>query len=1510
MLYNRMYPSYLSFHHIKVLPINPISILYAAPFFLTGLSAIIVAFRLRRLGNIYGFKWILLLLIASAVWSLGQAVEYLSPDLTVKIFWDNVQWVGILIIPPAFLLLTMEFTGWDRWIKPLSILIIIVVPALSLIVFYTNFIHHYTVSEYRLIFNGGFIGLQKDYTAGFYLFLGYSYFLLALGFLSLVWLSIRSPKYYGNQIRWTMFAALITVVFSLFDAYEWAWSPYFQPTALAMSAFCLVAASNMSRLRKMDIRKASRDLSLSIITDPFFLISGSTNILEMNPAAQNLIGKTASEAIGQPLSKAAPDIFAQVFHLLEDGSTAESSAVEIKAGSYSYQARLFSNRDNLGRLHSQSLLLSTQGEAGELAVELQRSYALVQALSKVAAQVVVVSSPDQVFNTMRDEIHKLSLEFAYITIEENWETSSINYASFKTSMLKPLEKLVGQSFIGFTLPRAAWPPIVDELEDQYPVFVSDFAGAIWPAYQQFAEAVFRAGLGLVGISEKTAGIFIPIKFSDESSGIMVVWGDTLRQQDVSAFSVFGSQVCSAIEQARLIETEQERLRKSEQSNALIHALNKVAASASSSYNPHDVLVIIADELGKLDLNFYLCVTDVEHQFAEIQFVSPDIGILRQVERLFGDAIVGYKMPRIQWPQLAVEAYEQKKAVFVQDFAGDVNRLFYEFPDWMAQRTLNLVGIDHHTAGIHAPHDLLDGTTAVLSIWGTSIIESDLPTFSIFASQVASSYEQARLHEAKQQHALELERSNALLSVLSRITARASPAIKRKELLAIMTDEFKALNLDFVYLYINREKGEATIEHTSLESGLLDQLRKIANITVEGRRIPEKLWPSVAIQASKSQQPFFLPNFSDYLLSLFRGPSKSILYHTQQLAGISKQTSGAFLPMTLGDGLVILIGVWGESLRQKDLAALQVYASQMESLLENSRLFHLAEQEISERRLTQEALLTSREEYRGLFENAHDAIIIFDPATGDVLDANQRATLIYGYNHEEFTQIQLDSITENVAAWRKAIAEILTSKRKFNFEIAQFRKDGTRMDMEVNAGIVTFKGKQAIQSIHRDVTERNKMEARLRHDTLHDALTGLPNRNLFLDRLGHVIAHSSRSQDYHFAVLFIDLDHFKDINDSMGHIAGDRLLIDISERLKASTRATDTVARMGGDEFVILLEDVPSVHDVIISCERILDSLMKSFGLSNNEVIVTASIGVVIGSPLYATPEEYLRDADIAMYRAKAGGRSRFEIFDVAMRTSVLERLQLEADLRRAITQNEFFLLYQPIYMLRNQKLEGFEALIRWQRPDNRGLISPTEFIPAAESLGMINEIGHWVLEKACLQLQIWKKEYSLPDSFKMNINISAIQLLSPDFAKEVSAIIEQTGVSPANLALEITETAFIHDQYFASQQVSALKALGVQIHLDDFGTGYSSLSLINDFQIDALKIERQFISDLKPGKRAELVTAIIALGEKLELNIIAEGIETQDQLDFLNQNFCALGQGHFFSKPISAQDAGDLLTPG
>ncbi|HEX8236231.1 MAG TPA: EAL domain-containing protein [Abditibacteriaceae bacterium] len=448
----------------------------------------------------------------------------------------------------------------------------------------------------------------------------------------------------------------------------------------------------------------------------------------------------------------------------------------------------------------------------------------------------------------------------------------------------------------------------------------------------------------------------------------------------------------------------------------------------------------------------------------------------------------------------------------------------------------------------------------------------------------------------------------------------------------------------------------------------------------------------------------------------------------------------------------------------------------------------------------------------------------------------------------------------------------------------------------------------------DITARKEAQEELLHNALHDRLTNLPNRVLFMERLGRSLAHSRRRHDYRFAVLFIDIDRFKVINDSLGHMVGDELLKAVSCRLISCLRPGDTAARLGGDEFTLLLDDIGDVNDATRVAERFQKELSKPFDLSGHEVAPTASIGIVIGSAdqgtsQYEQPEDMLRDADTAMYRAKALGRSRHAVFDEAMHARALALLRLETDLRRALEKQNLRVYYQPIVCLKSGRISGFEALARWLHPE-RGLIPPGEFIGLAEETGLIIPIDQWVLREACSQIRLWQQRFPTgegQDPLSISVNLSSKQFTQAGMVSQIQTILQETEMRPQDLKLEITESVLMENSKSAAAMLLELRELGIRLSIDDFGTGYSSLSYLHEFALDVLKIDQSFTSRMAEGENSAMVQTIITLARSMKMQVIAEGVEDERQLALLRGLACDYGQGYLFSRPLDSEAASALL---
>jgi diguanylate cyclase (GGDEF)-like protein len=439
-----------------------------------------------------------------------------------------------------------------------------------------------------------------------------------------------------------------------------------------------------------------------------------------------------------------------------------------------------------------------------------------------------------------------------------------------------------------------------------------------------------------------------------------------------------------------------------------------------------------------------------------------------------------------------------------------------------------------------------------------------------------------------------------------------------------------------------------------------------------------------------------------------------------------------------------------------------------------------------------------------------------------------------------------------------------------------------------------------QTLHAEIAERKSAEARLLYDAFHDALTGLPNRALFVDRLEQVIGSVDRHPYEQYAVLFLDLDRFKVINDSLGHLAGDHLLVAVGERIASALRPGDTVARLGGDEFGVLLQGLKEPGEALQVAERIQKALTRSVLVEGHEMFVTASIGIAIQSSRYTKPDQVLRDADIVMYQAKLKGKACCEVFDTAMHGSVVDRLQLEADLRRAVEHGEDFVLhYQPIVALRTGKLIGVEALVRW-RHAARGLLAAAEFVPLAEESGTIVPLGGWAVRTACAQLRAWHARVPALAGVTMSVNVSGRQFRRPDCVETLRRIVRESGVDPRQFAVEVTESAIMDEVESSAAKLAQLRDMGIQIHVDDFGTGYSSLSYLHRFPITAVKIDRSFVAGLPSTESEEVIKAIVSIAESLDFDVIAEGVEAAPQLAKLEGLRCRYGQGHFLCRPMDA----------
>ncbi|HWT92121.1 MAG TPA: EAL domain-containing protein, partial [Solirubrobacteraceae bacterium] len=585
------------------------------------------------------------------------------------------------------------------------------------------------------------------------------------------------------------------------------------------------------------------------------------------------------------------------------------------------------------------------------------------------------------------------------------------------------------------------------------------------------------------------------------------------------------------------------------------------------------------------------------------------------------------------------------------------------------------------------------------------------------------------------------------------------------------------------------------------------------------------------------------------------------------------------------------------------SALRALATQMSLALESAALT----EEVAQRR--------GAARFRALVQHSSDLITVLDEG-GTVVYQSPSISKSLGWDPDEIVGTRFDRLVHEAEGAGARLVQLLADGSRYAegetevLECALLHRDGTARQMEIlHTNLLDDEHVHGIVLNARDISERRAFEEQLAHQAFHDPVTGLANRALFAERVRHAVARNRRDHEG-IAVIFLDLDDFKTINDSLGHAAGDRVLLEVAQRLAGSIRASDTAARFGGDEFAILLEGIRDAQEAADTADRILASLTVPLALAEKELSLRGSLGIALveagSESAGADADDLIRNADAAMYIAKRDGKGGYRLFEPEMHEGVLARLELRADLQRALTANELELHYQPLVRLEDGGLVGFEALLRWNHPQ-RGLVPPGDFVPFAEETGLIVPIGRWVLREGCRQAVQFNRQHTGAAPLKMSINLSVKQLQHSDVVADVRDALEESRLAPELLTLEITETVVMADTELAVQRLGELKDLGIGLAMDDFGTGYSSLSYLNRFPVDVLKMDRSFLSLDATSETSDLASAVVAIGQTLHLDVVAEGIEHAEQWETLRELGCDLGQGFHFARPMNVDAALDFV---
>ncbi len=1132
--------------------------------------------------------------------------------------------------------------------------------------------------------------------------------------------------------------------------------------------------------------------------------------------------------------------------------------------------------------------------------------AQLRALNSLSAKITSTTKIDDGYAILGSELKKLGYKCMITLLTPDLQSGYFSFTS-ESEKINRIEKLLGINIHGRKFTRADDDgPSLWIYKSEEPNFIPNIFPHLVNLFPRIPKQLGRRALSLIDIKEGTPAFFLPLVSQNKPVGSLTIWGENVKEGDLGTFKLFADQIANMLEKARLSALEGKRSKELLHSYSLVNSLSDVSVKLTSTTNPEKLFKILGREIEKLNYNCMVSKLEEGGKASSLEFINIQTEILNKIERLAGFKLIGYEFPSSRWTDSLRSVYLKKKNVFITNLYNHITPLFPQVQKGIRSRALEFIGIDATSSAIFVPMLIGEKIIGSIAFWGEIINKDDMPAFSVFASQLANALQNANLVDAELEKSRELEHTNSLLNALSEVAIDITSVNDPEKIFPILGNELKKYDFQCAVTLVDKGLSNAHIQYISSDLSLLNIIESKLKIKILGRNFTRDKMTQKDIDLYEKEIKIFFPSFKEHLYDLFSNIPKALINRGAKILDISDNTPAVYVPMVYQGASVGSIMVWGDKLREEDLPGFSVFASQVANALVNTRLMEKTLDEIEARKKTQKDLEVSRRELQGIFNHAHDAIIIINAEHGNIVSVNNRACELYRIDQSEFVNQNIHTIIDESYLAEKLVNETFQNGY-CNKLITHFSLPNSKMTFEINSSLVEYEGNMAIQCINRDVTEQKKYENRLKYAALHDSLTGLPNRTLFSQHLKHAIARSARFPDDQFAVIYMDLDNFKRINDSLGHSVGDQFIIEVGNRLQSSSRASDTSSRFGGDEFVILLENVTSIETVNQFCSRLNENLSVPVVIEGHELVVSASIGIVHSSPVYKTSEDYLRNADLAMYESKKTGKNQTTIFKKGMHTGELNKLTIESQMRVGIKKGEFRLVYQPINSLHSREPISYEALVRWDHYE-RGTISPNEFIPIAEYSGLIHPLGKWILEEACQQFQTWREKDLVSENSTISVNISAIQLMHSSFVDQICKVLEDTNLPPDRLNLEVTETALITNPSDAKVKLSEVREHGVNIHLDDFGTGFSSLSFLTTFPIDAIKIDRQFIMALDEEKNYALVKSMQLLTKALGISLIAEGIETNDHLDKLLELDCDLGQGFYFSKPREGKDIEFITT--
>ncbi|MBC8507101.1 MAG: EAL domain-containing protein [Anaerolineales bacterium] len=1473
-----------------------------------GISSIYITFRLHRYRTHPDVRWVRVILISSAFWNLAYALELSIIDFDVMLLLDKIQYIGILFAPSGFLFYSLYYVNYKRTSKYISSIIAINI-FLGVIVF-TNEYHHLIWSHAELSLNGQYFFLEQSYGLGLWAIMFFAFLQVLRSFLLMI-RSLRESRHYrSNETIILMIAALFPIGIAVISMVFKSSSP-FEPTSLAMGISGVVAGANLSRIRKAEILNATREEVLDNIFAPIMVLDVEKRIIDLNGSAKNIFGPGDKKIINKNLKDLWPDLW----ELVEESDFSTESKAEI---SYPFNGAL-----SIFEVHLARLRLSRNREYGFMLA----LHDITQLRQKSSDLEIMLEANRAVASTLElDEVLAIIAEQMAISARADgcaialWDQKAdtvVTVFEFRRDGYEEVDQP------GTTYALDDYPATRKVLEENvdYLIHISD-------PNADPAEIAYMRDVGTSNL------LMLPFSTSDQVLGIVELDHSTdkhvFTEEEIRLSRALASQTAVAVEKARLHAETKKRLQDQV-------VLREAGAIVSSSFDTKTVLNRLSEHLCKaFDItSSYIFLYNKEKQtvLSVAEYISPCANALEKISDLGVEYDESGEAELELWSKLNAGHYHYQH-IDDEDISPLDRRLIEEFGG--------------HTI-LFVPLMRQDEVIGYIELWesrGKRVFTND---------EIALCFDianQTKLALEKAQQFEQIQKQLAAQIALQEAGAIVSSSLDSQTVLNQLAEHVcKAFDITSAYITLYDEERKISTTVAEYISLVANEMERISDIGLE-------------YDESSSEFPMFWEqlNSGEHYISGISDESinESVRREMEEFGG----KTILYIPLRRQENAIGYIELW-ESRNERNFTDDEIelcfaIANQARIALDRAIRFEQTQKQLVAQIALQEAstIISSALDTNTILTRlAEQMCKAIDATSGYILEVKQgstNATVIAEYFTENATDLERlsDLGVEYPSIERETeFFEIMKAGghdfdhydavENSPFDINDFDKYGVKSILYIpliikeqfigftelwesrqkheftqeeidwchaisRQAAIALEHARLYEQAKVEIAERERVQGQLLHDAFHDKLTNLPNRALLINRLEQAIQRAARREGYHFALLFLDLDGFKIINDSLGHLIGDKLLIRVAKRLEICTRQIDTTSRFGGDEFAILMEEVQSIHSVVTLVERIQAELGSPHNIQGNDLMITASIGIVMSSAEYSDPMAYLRDGDIAMYRAKNMGKSTYEIFDHTMREEVNMRMKLEQDLRNAVDQNELKTHYQPIITLPDQIIFGFEALMRWEHPE-RGLLPPAEFIPVAEESGLINEMSNILIRDACLQVDQWNGQLVNQAPFSLSVNISGKQLAHPDFLNQLTLILSETGFPGNLLNLEITESSIIQDFEESKKLVRQIKNLGINIHLDDFGTGYSALNYLRQISLDVVKIDRSFVKNIPDKKHTSLIRTIINMARDLDMDVVAEGIETEQQMDELVRLGCTNGQGYLFAKPKDKQAIERLL---